>query len=123
MPPDMRRLGILLILAGVLGVAAISHAEEPTPPSKGQKVYEEAAALMEKGDFDGAIPDLEKAVKLDKDFAPAYYALAVCHARKKEPDTAAARHWHQKAVALGYQFNEWLDQYCNQLDKQTIKAP
>lgn len=107
----------------VFFASALAGGEEAPVPSQGQKPFEEGVALMEAGDFDAAIPPLEKAIEADPQLAAAYYALAVCHAQKKNPDTAAARARHKEAMALGYQRNEWLETYCDELDKKVKSSP
>lgn len=117
----MKRLLFFILLVFFFGALAWG-AEKTPPPSKGQKEYAQAVALTEKGNFDEAIPHLQKAIELDKQLAAAYYALAVCEARKKKPDTAAARQRHKEAIALGYERSEWLETYCDQIDKRKPAA-
>lgn len=91
-------------------------AQEKLSPA--EELYIKAVEQMEKGEFEKAQNPLRNAIELDEDYAEAYYALAVCFVRKEKPEPALARDYHAKAVALGYQFNEWLDSYIERLDKQ-----
>jgi len=106
-------LFFLLSLAPMHGV----FAQEETP-SPAEGLYQKATFKMDDGDFEKAEEILEKAIELDSQYAPAHYALAVCLIRKKEPNPAAARKSHQEAVALGYQYNEWLDNYITRIEQE-----
>ena len=117
----MNRWIALLTFFVFAGFVPMAGSQEVSPPSKGQKNFDEGVALMEQGDFDAAILPLEKAIEIDPQFAAAFYALAVCQARKKNPDTASSRQRHKQAISFGFQQNEWLDNYCNELDKKAAK--
>lgn len=105
----------ILVLIPAFGPEGLAQEESGT---LSVSLYEKGVDLMEEGAFDQALPVLEQAIEKDPQNASATYAIAVCHARKKEPNTKEARKWHQEAMALGHEYSEWLDRYCNQLDKQ-----
>lgn len=109
-------VGVALLF--LFGLQASLWAQEAPTPTVEEKKYQEGVALMEKGDFDQALPLFEEIIQKDSNNAAAQYAAAVALARKKEPNTQESRKRHQEAVRLGYRYNEWLERYCDQLDKQ-----
>lgn len=72
---------------------------------------------MGKEDFEKAIPELDKALKMDEKLPLAHYALAVSYARKNPPDVSKAEACMKSAKSYGYQVPVWFEQYVDRLKK------
>jgi Flp pilus assembly protein TadD len=86
-----------------------AHAQQPTPSSKTpgsvQKLrnplndlLDEAQAALDKNDYNGAIPPLQKFIEQKPDVAFAHFQLAYAYTALKRPDEARAE--YEKCVAI-----------------------
>ncbi|MDP8219189.1 MAG: hypothetical protein P9M03_10755 [Candidatus Theseobacter exili] len=79
-------------------------------------------AIMGDERFEDAIPQLEKALAIDKTYPLTNYALAVCYARKPEPNVSGAREYLDKAKQYGYRVVPWFEQYVEKLESGGLPA-
>ena len=87
---------------------------EKNPTHLKAQVYY-GVCLMGKEQFDQAVVELEKALKLDLKFPLTNYALAVSYARKQEPDVSKSEEYIGLAKKYGYQVPVWFEQYVERL--------
>ena len=88
---------------------------------KGQVYY--GVCFMGKEQFDRAIVELEKALKLDGKFPLTNYALAVSYARKEPPDAKKAEDYLTLSKKYGYQVPVWFEQYVERLKTGKTTPP
>lgn len=68
--------------------------------------------------YDKAIEQLEKALKLDKTYPKTHYALANAYARKSPPDVMLARKYLDESIRLGYHPVPWFLEYMKKLESK-----
>jgi tetratricopeptide (TPR) repeat protein len=76
--------------------------------------------FMGKNEFDRAIEELQKALKLDQNYPLTNYALAVSYARKAQPEPAKAEEYLAAAKKNGYQVPVWFEQYVSRLKSGNV---
>ena len=80
-------------------------------PNYSDAQCDSGVVYMEKDDWPTAITLLEKAIALDQKNPKAHYALAVCYARRQNPDFVKAKEYRDKAESLGYHIVPWFDEF------------
>lgn len=78
---------------------------------------------MGQDDYDKAIVQLQKTLKLDPEYPKTHYALANAYARKKEPDIELAKKHLDEAVRLGYHAVPWFLDYMKKLEVSSKLIP
>ena len=85
---------------------------------RSKQLSESAIVMMEKGDFQTAIPALKHSLSINRGNAQAHYALAVALIRQKDPDINTAIKHRNIAQRLGYVIPAWFDDYVKMLSKK-----
>ena len=111
---------LIFILAGLVLMAGAVCACQA---GKNDKValYENAVLSMDKGDFIKPQALLQKALKIDPNYAKANYALAVCYLRQVPADVTRAQVYCARAKALGFVVPEWFNDYVKIVIKSKTK--
>jgi tetratricopeptide (TPR) repeat protein len=92
-----------------LAVSALSRAahEDPLDPKAHNYLAVVARAL---GWLDAAEAELQRAIELKPDYANAHFNLALMYLDRKPPSVELARRHYQKAIALGAEKDEVVEQ-------------
>src|SRR5438128_874676 len=89
----MKRLSrVAILLVGLLCIAPDARCDSA------KDHYADGVSKGEKGDFDGALSELDEAIKLDPNLAAAYFARG--RARQSKSDLAGAIADYTKAIDL-----------------------
>lgn len=100
-------------------IAGFAKVLERNPNHVRARAYN-GVCYMGKEQFDQAIEELNKALKLDEKFPLTNYALSVSYARKATPDVAKAEEFLTNAKKYGYQVPVWFEQYVERLKKGNV---
>ncbi len=88
----LRRTGqsfVALLLAGVLLSASVAFAQSSGDQKKARKLYEEARAAYDKGNYDQAVQKYLESLKLNPKDDEAYYGLGLAYSKLKRLKEAA----------------------------------